>query len=154
MWFSVQIENDRHDVCSGDAVDQTVVGLGDQGEAVACEPLREPDLPQGLGPIELPAHDPCREAIQLVAVPRGRQSGVSNVVVEVEVGIIDPRRPAETKGDKGKSLTESRDQLQAAPHHVEDVLAVWGPALEDRDASNVHGRSRALEVQEHLVENG
>jgi hypothetical protein len=40
-----QIEQDGCEVHAGDAVDQRVVGLGDQREAVALQPLDHPGLP-------------------------------------------------------------------------------------------------------------
>ena len=46
------IEQHRHDVDPGDAVDERVMGLGEQGKAPALDALGQPDLPQRLVAVE------------------------------------------------------------------------------------------------------
>ena len=44
----LEIEQDRRQIHPGDAIDQRMVGLGDQREAIALEALDQPVLPQRL----------------------------------------------------------------------------------------------------------
>ena len=64
------VEEDRGDVDSGDAVDQRVVGLADDREAAALEPLDQPQLPERLRAVELLGEDPRGE--DCAAAPRCR----------------------------------------------------------------------------------
>ena len=90
----LEVEEDGGDVDAGDAVDERVVALADDREAVAVEPLDQPQLPERLGAVELLGEDPRREVAQLLLGARRRQRGVAHVVVEVEEGVVDPDRPA------------------------------------------------------------
>ena len=151
MGLGAEVEEHRHDVGSGDAVDQTVMGLRDEGETVIAEPLRHPDLPQRLRPVELLRHDPGRESFQLAVVARRGQGRVAHVVLEVEVGVVDPDRPAEAERDGGELLAEPRDLLESPLDHVFHVFVVGRRPLEDGDTPHVHVGVRPLQVQEELV---
>lgn len=89
---SVEVKEDGGDVDAGNAVDERVVGLVDQGEAARLEALDKPYLPQGLGAIEALGEDPGGEAAQLIRRAGRRESGVANVIGDVEVGVVDPQR--------------------------------------------------------------
>ncbi len=56
----LEVEEDGADVDAGDAVDHRVVGLGQQGEAVALQALHEPELPERLRAVELLREDTRR----------------------------------------------------------------------------------------------
>ena len=75
----------------GHAVHQRVVGLRDQREAAALEPLHDPDLPQRLRAVEPLGEDAPHELAQLVVAAGLRQGGVAHVVVEVEASGRRPR---------------------------------------------------------------
>src|SRR5215203_4507491 len=51
--YRLGVEQDGREVDARDAVDERVVRLGDQCEAVALEPLDQPRLPQRLRAVEL-----------------------------------------------------------------------------------------------------
>ena len=87
-----EIEEHSCEVDARDAVDQRVMGFGDQCEAVVLEALDQPHLPQRLGAVELLGEDPCGQALQLDPGPGRRQRRVAHVVLEVEVRVIDPHR--------------------------------------------------------------
>ena len=72
------------EVDAGDAVDQRMVGLGDQREAVALEALDQPHLPQRLRAVEALGEDPRGQAQELVLGAGLGQRGVADVVLEVE----------------------------------------------------------------------
>ena len=64
------VEQDGGDVHAGDAVDERVVGLGDQREAPAGHALHEPDLPQRLGAIQALGEEPPGQALERGVVGR------------------------------------------------------------------------------------
>jgi hypothetical protein len=108
----LHVEQDGHEVDPGDAVDQRVVRLRDQGEAPALEPLHEPELPQGLGPVELLGVDAGRQRAQLQLRPRRGQRRVADVVVEVEGRVVHPQRPPALE-------RRDRELLAVAAHEVQ-----------------------------------
>ena len=69
---AVEVEQHRGDVHAADAVDQAVVGLVDEREAVGLEPVHEPDLPQRLGAVQALGEDPAGQQAQLLEAPRRR----------------------------------------------------------------------------------
>ena len=109
----LDVEEDGGDVDAGDAVDQRVVALADDREAVAVEALDQPQLPERLAAVELLGEDPRRQVAQLLLGARRRQRGLAHVVVEVEVGVVDPDRPALAEGDEAQLLAEAGDEVQA-----------------------------------------
>ena len=116
-----EIEQDGREVDAGDAVDERVVGLEDQREPIALEPLDEPALPQRLGAVELLGGDPRREQEQLLLGPGRRQRGVADVVLEVEVRVVDPQRPAGLERRRRELLPVARDEVQPSADVVEVV---------------------------------
>ena len=85
-----EVEQHRREVDARDAVDQRVVGLGDQREAVVLEALDQPHLPQRLGAVELLGEDARGQVLQLLLAARRGQRGVAHVVLEVEARVVDP----------------------------------------------------------------
>jgi hypothetical protein len=125
-----------------------MVALADDREAVPRQALDQPELPEGLGAVELLGEDPRRQVAQLLVGAGRRQGGLAHVVVEVEVRVVDPDRPALGEGDEAQLLAEAGDQVQARG----DVLAELGVgrrfASEDRGRGDVHVGAGALQVQE------
>ena len=152
--FLLEVEEDGGDVDAGDAVDQRVVALADDREAVAVEPLDQPQLPERLGAVELLGEDPRGEVAQLLLGARRRQRGAAHVVVEVEEGIVDPDRPALLEGDEAQLLAEARDEVQARLDVVAELLVGGRRALEDDRRGDVHVGAGALHVEKRGVESG
>ncbi len=67
-----QVEQDGRQIHAGDAVDQRVVGLRDQREAVVLQALDQPHLPQRLRAVELLGEDARGQILQLLPAARGR----------------------------------------------------------------------------------
>ena len=86
----LDVEKDGGDVDARDAVDQRVVGLGDDRKALAREPLDEPELPERLCAVELLREDSGGQVAQLLLGAGRRQRGVAHVVLEVEGRIVHP----------------------------------------------------------------
>ena len=136
----------------GDAVDERVVRLGEQREprrglrlrGVAArssrraEALDEPDLPQRLRAVELLREHAAGEVLQLLLAAGRRQRGGAHVVLEVEVGVVDPHRPALAERHEAQLLAEARHQREPPLDVLEQLLVRRGLALEDRHAGDVH----------------
>src|SRR5581483_5956573 len=107
--------------------DRRVVHLGDDADVAVLEALDDVDLPERPAPVELPAGDVAGQLGQLVIATGGRRGDAPQVVVEVEVGILDPHRVVQIEGNRRQTPGELRDQVQApldqVAHLVEGVSA-------------------------------
>ena len=147
----LDVEHDSGQVDARDAVDHRVVRLGDQREAPVGEALDSPQLPQRLRAVELLGEDPRGQVEQLLLRARFGQRGLADVVLEVEVRIVGPQRPAGAQRGDGETLAVAGDEVQPAAQRVGDLLERrWRP-LEDRHGPDVHVRDGALLVQERGV---
>jgi hypothetical protein len=144
----LEVEKHRRDVHARHAVDQRVVGLGDQGEAVVLEALHEPDLPERLRPVEPLREDTADELAQLRIGPGPGEGGMADVVVEVEARIVDPERPAHLEARVGEPLSVTRHEPEARRDVGAQLLPRWGRSFEHDDGSHVHVRGPLLLVQE------
>ena len=142
------------DVDAGDAVDEAVVRLGDDREAVLADALDEPELPQRLRAVEPLGEDAAGERPQLVLARRWRERRVADVVVGVEVRVVDPDRPRLAQRRERELLPVAGDEAQPALD-LSDELTVGGRlALEDEARAHVHVRAARLEGEERGVEAG
>ena len=66
-------------------------------------PLDQPDLPDRLAAVQALREDPRRERSQLLLAARGREGGVADVVVEVQVGVVDPDGAALARGGRSEA---------------------------------------------------
>ena len=107
------VEQHRRDVHAGDAVDERVVGLGDQREAPAGHALHEPDLPQRLGAVQALGEEAPGEPLERRVVGRLRQRGVADVVVGVEVRVVGPHGAALAERHEREALAIARHEVQA-----------------------------------------
>ena len=96
----------------------------------------------GLRAVELLGHDPADEVAQLLLAARRRQRGAAQVVVEVEVGVVDPDRPAERERHEAHDLAVARDQRELARDHRRARPARRRGTLEDRRPSRCACGSR------------
>ena len=87
----------------------------DQRPATALEPLDHPRLPQWAVPVELLGHEPAHQRAELAVAPRRRQRGMAQVVLELEVRIVDPDRPAELQRHEPHDAGGSAGRLRASP---------------------------------------
>ncbi len=110
----LEVEEHGADVDAGDAVDHRVVGLGQQGEAVALQALHQPQLPERLGAVELLREDARGEALQLLLAARLGQRRVADVVGQVEVDVVGPERPPGLQRRHDQPLAEARHLARAA----------------------------------------
>ena len=149
-----EVEQHRRQIDPRDPVDQRVVGLGDQREAVVLEALDQPHLPQRLGAVELLGEDPRGQVAQLLPAARGRQRGMADVVLEVEARVVDPYRPAAVERRMGELVAVARHEVQPPADLLEKLIHRGRRALDDRQPADVHVRGRSLLVQEGGVDRG
>ena len=97
----VDVEQHLAEVDGRDAVDQDLVGLGEQRDPAVLEPLDEVHLPQRTVGVEPARHDPRGQLAQLVHRARTRQRGAAYVVGEVEVLVVDPDRVGQAARARG-----------------------------------------------------
>src|SRR3954447_11338044 len=90
-----QVEDNRADVDSADAVDHRMVGLRDDRGAVTLQAFDEVDLPQRPVAVEWAADETADQLAQLIVGARSRQRGPAYVVADVEVDIVGPHWVAE-----------------------------------------------------------
>ena len=89
------------------------------------------------------------------SMPAGRrQRAVADVVLEVEVGVVDPHRAAAVDGRVGELVAVAGNQVQAPADLLEELVHRRRGPLDDREAADVHVRDGALLVQEGGVDWG
>ena len=147
-----RVEQHGHQIDAGGSVHQRVVRLGDQREAAALEPLHEPRLPQRLGAVQTLGVDARGQRPQLLLRARLRQRRVAHVVLEVEVAIVDPDRPAGLQRRERELMAVARDEVQPRPDLGEEVVVGRSGAFEDQHRSDVHVAVGPLLRQERGVD--
>ena len=131
----VEVEEHRRDVDARDAVDEAVMGLADQREAVVPDPVDHPDLPQRLGAVQPLGEDAPGEAAQLLLAGGLGQRRVAHVVAGIEVRIVDPDRTALHERRERELLAIARHQREP-PLQLRDEILVGGRlAVEQRAPS-------------------
>jgi hypothetical protein len=78
------------------------------------------------------------------------------VVVEIEVGRVDPVGPVQVQRRIHESLAQDRRSTDSAPDALPDLRKVGRTILRrgrlvERDASDVHRESAPLEVEEKII---
>ncbi len=88
-----------------------MVHLGEERGAVALEAFDDMHLPQRTVGVELAAHDTRDEGIQLGAPAGRRQAGPAQVVVDLEVGVVDPHRMVQAERNAHRPLAQRGDEV-------------------------------------------
>ena len=142
---------------AGRTVDRRVVSLGQHRPSPIGEAFDHIDLPQRPSTVHVAPDDASNLLSELIGGAGRGQAEVTDVVVEVEVGVVDPVRMIEPKRNVDEA---SPHGFEVAGHHTEalvDVLErfeVLGRPLVDREAVHVAVRVRRLHVQETCIEPG
>ncbi len=128
------------------------MGLGQNGKAVALEPLHQPQLPQRLLAVELLGEDPTTQRLELGLGPRARQRGVADMELGLEVRIVDPPGAPLVEGHEGEPLAVARDEMQPPRELLHELVVGRSCALEDHAGRHVHVGGVVLQVQEGGIE--
>ena len=151
----VDVQDGGGHVDGADPVDHRVVGLVDQGDPAAGQPLDDVDLPQRPGAIQRAGDQPADQFVQLDVGARLRDRGTPDVVGDVEVLVVDPDRPGQPTRHEPHLLPVPGHQVQPRLDQVDDLrvleLRAVRVGLEDDDAADVHRCAGVLGVQERGV---
>ena len=120
------------------------------------QPFDDVELPQRPVEIERTRDQASHLDAQLSPVARLRQRDVTNVELEVEVGILDPVRVVQVERHPHQPLAEDAGLVQPLVDVVEDPLerdpaARRGRRVVDREAGPRHVRPGRLGVEERSV---
>ncbi len=120
------------------------------------ETLDDPHLPQRPRPVELVTRDVTGQVGQLPEAAGARHGGQTDVVVEVEGGVVDPHRVAQAERHLDQAAAEHRGAGESLGdpllHPGERVPARDRRRVEGHRHGHVHVEGRRLEVQEAGVE--
>ena len=130
------------------------MALGDDCEAPTFQPVHEPHLPHRLRAVEALREDAGGQRAELLLGARLGERGVAHVVVEVEVRVVDPDRPALAIGDELELLAEAGNQVKPPEDVLSKLFDLGRRALEGRRRGHVHMGGSVLEVEEGRVEAG
>ena len=136
--------------------------LGDHREAArrhtlhVVQPFDDVELPQRTVEIERTRDEASHLDAQLSPVTRRRQSDVTNVKLEVEVGILDPVRVVKVERHPHQPLAKDARLVQPLVDVVEDPLerdptAVCGRRVIDRQPGPRHVRPGRLGVEKRGI---
>ena len=104
----LEVEEHREQRGAGHPVHGGMVHLGDDGDALVGQALDDPHLPQRLGPVELVTGDVAGQVGQLAQAAGTGHGRPPHVVVDVEVGVVDPHRMAQAERDLDQPPPEDR----------------------------------------------
>ena len=73
---------------------------------------------------------------------------MTDVALEVEVGVVNPHRPAEVHGHEANTLAVTRHERKLRSEQSDNVvIRRWGP-FEHRARRDVHVRRAVLQIEE------
>ena len=124
------------------------MGLAQQREPAAVEPLDEPQLPQRAVAIKRLGEDPAGQPLEVALGTGARQRRVAHVIGQVEVRVVDPDGTALVEGHERQPLSVAWNQMQPQADLVDELGVRGGFALEHHAAGHVHVRGVTLEMQE------
>jgi hypothetical protein len=155
----VDVEEDRSEVDTADAVDQGVVHAFEQADPATGEAGGEVKLPGRVVQVEETGVGLLRRPAERVVVAGWWQRDLVDVAGDVEVGIVDPAGPVEPRGARHDALAEARhlvepllDQRAQLGQPQPAVGVEQRAPVEDRDGGDVDGVARLLEPQEAALE--
>ena len=132
--------------------------LDDQGDLSVFEALDHPHFPERTVAVQLSTDDVGHEIPELAHAARRGEGGAAEVIVDVEFGVVDPDRMAETQ----RYLDQTALEDGHLGNPVDDELANpairittgHGRRIENAHHGHVHVQRRRLHVQETGVEPG
>ncbi len=133
--------------------------LRQQRNAIVLQPVDQVHLPQRPRPVERPAKDPRHLLPQLLVRRRRRQRDLAHVVLEVEVGIVDPIRIVQAQRHRLEPPPERRQQRKPLGQHVVDVGQFEPPVrssarIEHGERAHMPALPRRLQRQKLRIEPG
>jgi len=151
------VVEDAHDLGARHAVDRRVVDLREDAGPAALEAVDHVELPQRARAVERPRHDPRDLLGELRIAARLGERQLADVVVEVEVGVVDPVRVVEAERHLAHAPAQRRQEREPVADQRAHLLAAEAAArrrrgVEDRETRDVPGVAAALQREELRVE--
>ena len=129
-----------------------MVGLAQDGEAIALEAVNQPHLPQrSPGRQGQRKHAAAQDAQRLLVRGPGKR-GRPHVKANVEAVIVDPHRAALIQRDPGQALAVARHEVEPGLDVLDEVVVGGRRALENQHRGDVQRGRLVLEMQEGSVE--
>jgi hypothetical protein len=152
-----EVEQQAEDLGARHAVDDRVMDLREHGDVARAQAADDVQLPQRLGAVQRPRHDPRDLLGELLVASRRGQAELAHVEVQVEVEVVDPVGIVEAERHLLQAPAQRRQQRQALGDQRLDVGEREVPGrrrrrVEDRDARDVPALARRLEREELRVE--
>ena len=148
-----QIVKHHGQVDPGHAVDHRVVDLPDDRGMAVGSALEQDQLPERVAAIQ---HPPVHTAADLghrAVVAGGGQHDLVDVVSDVEVRVVLPRRMRERERGEHDLLPVAGQPMQPVEEQARQLLA-GDAALVEHAASDVHGLLGLLEIEEGGIDRG
>jgi hypothetical protein len=152
-----RVEERGEDLVAGHAVGRRVVELREQAEVPVAQAVEQVELPQRPGAVEGARADPRDRLGDLALVAGRRDRRLAHVVLDVEVGVLDPVGQVEVERDLDEPPAKRRNEVQPLLHAAPQVLDGHRPAgggrrVVDPEHADVAERPRRLDPQEVRVE--
>ena len=151
------VQQHGQDLVPRDAVDDGMVDLRQQRDAAVRQAVDDVELPQRPRPVGRAGED-ARDCLgDLAVVPRGRERGLPDVEVQVEVGVLDPVGQVQPERDAHEPPVERRQEMKPLFDEPRDLLdaepaARGGDGVVDREPSDMAEGPSGLHCQELRVE--
>ena len=113
------VEQDLAEAGAGDAVDDGVVHLRDDGDPAVLQPLDEPQLPQRFRTVQLVRHQASDQLVELGSAAGGRHPDAPDVEVDVDLVVLDEVGPVESQ----RCALDPPPQLRKLGQSAHDQIA-------------------------------
>ena len=118
----------------------------------SSQPFHQPELPQRLVPVEGLREEPPGEPLELLVAARRRQRRVAHVILDVELGLVDPDRAPLLEGYELHPLPVARHLVEAGFDELQEVPVRRGLSVEHGDRPDVHVAGAILELEEERIQ--
>ena len=133
--------------------------LGQQRDVSIVQSVDEIGLPQRPGPVQRPREDARHLFGELLVAGRRRERELADVVLEIEVGVVDPVGVVEPQRHRFQAPAKRGQQRQALGDERLQVVELEparrpGARIEHGECADMTGLARALQREELRVETG
>ena len=126
------------------AVDERLVALGDQREAIAAQALDQPQLPQRAVALQPRREHAPGELRELALTARARQRGAAQLVLERERGRRRPQRAPLAQRHRLHAAAVAGHEREARAHVRRELAEARRRAVEDQHPARVQRHAAAL----------
>ncbi len=123
------------------------MGLREHREAPVRDTLDEPQLPQGPAAVERLGEHASRQPLELAVAAGAGQRRMTDVVADLEMGIVHPHRAALAERHECEPLAVARHEMQSRLDRLYELVIRRRGAVEHGAARDVHVGRVALEMQ-------